>query len=98
MPSLHSPVVSVSVPSMSILAQSKKSSGCFAQTFRRDVVEDVDEGEADRPRVKRRQKSPAVVGSGMRRCSESVEKILVVAAKFDVLQAGAIAQRRCRRC
>jgi hypothetical protein len=35
MPRLHSPVVSAMVPSMSILAQSKKLSGCFAQTIKR---------------------------------------------------------------
>ena len=47
---------------------------------------------------KRRQKSPAVVGSGIRWAPKRVEIHLVVAAQLDVLQARAAAQRCCRRC
>jgi hypothetical protein len=42
--------------------------------------------------VKRRQKSPAVVGSGRRRAPRGVEEDLVAAAEFQVLQTGAVAQ------
>ena len=44
------------------------------------------------PSVNRRQKSPAVVGSGIRSCPEGVEVDLVVAAHFEVLQAAAPGQ------
>ena len=40
--------------------------------------------------VNRRQKSPAVVGSA---CPESIEESVVVAAEFDVVQAGSVAER-----
>ena len=42
--------------------------------------------------VKRRQKSPAVVGSGRRRCAQGVEEDFIVAEEFQVLQARAAAQ------
>ena len=65
MPALHAPVVSMSVPSMSIVARSKKDRGCLAQTFRR-TSSMASCNLAMAAWLKRRQKSPAVVGSGMR--------------------------------
>ena len=64
-PALHSPVVTTNVPSRSIVARSKNFVGCRAQTFNRA-------SSMARMRLrmsassKRRQKSPAVVGSGIR--------------------------------
>ena len=79
------------VPSMSIVAQSKNSSGCLAQTFRRVVVDDVDEGVD----VRGREAAAEVAGRGgigNAASAEGVEEVLVVAAQFDVLQTGAAAQ------
>ena len=42
--------------------------------------------------MKRRQKSPAVVGIGDASRTQGIEEGLVVAAQFDVLKAGAVAQ------
>ena len=64
MPSLHSPVVTVSVPSMSMIASSKKSSGCRFQTFSRARLI-ASNNCRTLAGVNRRQKSPAVVGSGI---------------------------------
>ena len=92
MPSLHSPVVVTSVPSRSIVARSKNSFGCRAQTFSRASSTASHEARGCLPSSKRRQKSPAVVGSGIRSRAQGVEEDFVVAAQFDVFQPRAVAQ------
>ena len=65
MPALHAPVVSASVPSASITASSKNAAGCARQTRTRVSLIAVCRASSSAS-PKRRQKSPAVVGSGMR--------------------------------
>ena len=64
MPSLHSPVVTVSVPSMSTNASSKNSFGCRFQTINRARLI-ASSNCRTLALLNRRQKSPAVVGSGI---------------------------------
>ena len=91
-PCLHSPVVITSVPSMSIVARSKNSAGCLAQTFSRASLmasikrADVRFGEAA-AEVARRGRVGNPLGA------QGVEEDLVVAAQLDVLQPDAVAQR-----
>ncbi len=64
-PCLHSPVVSASVPSASMIASSKNAAGCVRQTRTRvSLIAACKASIAGSSN--RRQKSPAVVGSGMR--------------------------------
>lgn len=71
MPYLHSPVVATNVPSMSMIAWSKKASGCSVQMRTSSKMSSSAWTSAA---VKRRQKSLAVVGSGMRRPPKAVTK------------------------
>jgi hypothetical protein len=57
-----------------MVAQAKKSAGCSAQTRRR-VSFRVSISVSTSAAVKRRQKSPAVVGSGMRRAPRAFRKV-----------------------
>ena len=72
-------------------ASSKKSAGCSFQARSRASLK-VSMSRSTSAWVKRRQKSPAVVGSGMRRGPEGVEVDLVVASDFEVLDAAAAGQ------
>ena len=64
MPSLHSPLVITIVLSRSITASAKNSAGCRCQTLRR-ATSMANCRSFKLSFVKRRQKSPAVVGSGI---------------------------------
>src|SRR5262249_62342109 len=66
MPCLHAPVVATKVPSMSMIAWSKKASGCWDQTPMRTSSK-MSWSVSTSAGVKRRQKSPAGGGSGVRR-------------------------------
>ena len=75
---------------MSMVARSKKESGCSAQTLRRveGVLKSIDVGLGE--------SSAEVAGGGGvgdAPRSQHVEEGIVVAAEVDVLQAGAVAER-----
>src|SRR5271166_6197417 len=86
MPALHWPVVSTRKPSMSILAWSKKAAGCSAHPPTRTSW----------TRYGSFLEAAAEVAGG-RRVGEAlgtqgVEEDFVLAAEFEVLEAGAVAQ------
>ena len=91
MPCLHAPVVATRVPSMSMVAASKKARGCSAQTRSR-----VSLMTSSRVSMWSRREAAAEVagggGVGDAAGAQGVEEDLVVAAQFDVLEAGAVAQ------
>ena len=91
MPCLHSPVVSTSVPSASMRAWSKNVVRLPGPGLDADVVEDVQE----RVHILGLE-APAEIAGGGRigdaAGAQGIEEDLVVAAQFDVLQAGAVAQ------
>ena len=72
-PCLHSPVVATSVPSTSMVASSKNVFGCCRQTFSR-ARRWLPARRKMSPASKRRQKSPAVVGSGIRSAPRASRK------------------------
>lgn len=99
MPSLHSPVVTVSVPSMSISASWKKSCGCRFHTL---SLARLIASSNCRTLVllNLRQKSPAVVGSGiesapmaLRNASSLRRRSLSFRIADAVLQTRSLAQR-----
>src|SRR5690242_12999757 len=85
-PPLHQASEGASAPSASGDASSKNPSGCWAQARSR-ASSKTSISRSTSASVKRRQKSPAVVGSGMRSAPEGVEIDLVVAPDLEVLQA-----------
>ena len=74
MPCLHSPSVGTMLPSASMHATSSKNElGCRAQTSSRDLLM-MSIRRSMSAGVKRRQKSPAVVGSGIVRAPNASRK------------------------
>ena len=91
MPCLHSPVVGAMVPSASMMACSKNAVGCCRQTFRR-LVDGRPSGRQMSAVSKRRQKSPAVVGSGMRWAPRASRKASSLRSSSRSSMAGAAGQ------
>ena len=89
---LHSPVVSTRVPSMSMVADRRSRPAARPRPLARTSLKTSSSVWTSSAR-KRLQKSPAVVGSGMRRGAQRVEEDFVLAAQFEILQTGAVAQR-----
>ena len=91
MPCLHSPSVATSVPSMSMRAWSKNAGGCSAQTFMRVSLK-----TSSSVRTSCGLEAAAEIAGrgriGNAAGAEGVEEDFVVAAQFEVLQAGAVAQ------
>ena len=83
--------VATRVPSMSMMASSKKSGGCWLQTLTPGLVEDVLEG-LDVVGGEAAAEVAGGGGVGDAVGAQGVEEDLVVAAQFDVVEAGAVAQ------